>query len=122
MCAHSAFALRDLMILFQPVAYYWGDQPGYNEVRDVHWPGGRTTPPPNQPKCWFKNDNPDCIPPGNERCALLDKIEKGRAKTKARPKPKPKQTRLQTQSKLTPKPKINLSCGTHNLYFVWIHS
>ncbi len=54
-----------LIFLFQPVAYYRLNNPVYDEIRDVHWPGGRSEPPPNEPRCWFTHDNPDCIPPGN---------------------------------------------------------
>ena len=47
------------------MANYWGFDPGYTPVANVsiHWAGGRTSPPPNEPYCWFKKDNPACAPP-----------------------------------------------------------
>ncbi|XP_074660975.1 atrial natriuretic peptide receptor 1-like [Tubulanus polymorphus] len=49
---------------FRVVSNYWGDKPGFNAVPGVsiHWPGGRTSPPPDVPPCGFKNDNPLCQP------------------------------------------------------------
>ena len=61
--------------LFQTVAHYWGNKPGYNPVagKSMHWPGGRTTPTPNAPRCWFRYDNPACIKPGKYKLEFLKK-------------------------------------------------
>ncbi|KAI0240857.1 Atrial natriuretic peptide receptor 1 [Lamellibrachia satsuma] len=49
--------------IFEPVAYYWGSNPGYHPVAGatIHWPGGQTEPPPNTPRCGFENENPICF-------------------------------------------------------------
>ncbi|XP_055899976.1 atrial natriuretic peptide receptor 1-like [Biomphalaria glabrata] len=66
---NSSFALKDLNPVtgeFEIVAYFLGDRPnGLTLVpnKSIHWPGGRTSPPPNVPFCGYQNENPKCQPP-----------------------------------------------------------
>lgn len=49
------------------VANFFGDRQYYNPVpgKSVHWAGGRTAPPLNEPVCWYEGDNPECHITGN---------------------------------------------------------
>ncbi|ELT92328.1 hypothetical protein CAPTEDRAFT_22212, partial [Capitella teleta] len=65
----TSYAIRDMdpeSGEFVEVAYYWGNKPGYTPDENVkmHWAGGRTAPPPNEPFCWFSGENPVCQPEG----------------------------------------------------------
>lgn len=61
-----------VFVSFQIVAYFWGDRPGFTPVegKSIHWAGGRTTPPPNEPFCFFKGDNPACVQPSKYKTGV----------------------------------------------------
>ena len=50
----------------QPVAQYWGDTPGYSPItgKSIHWPGGATSAPPDEPFCGFMYEKERCVPKG----------------------------------------------------------
>ncbi|KAK2147699.1 hypothetical protein LSH36_540g01016 [Paralvinella palmiformis] len=50
---------------FEVVAFFWGNNPGYAPIpgKVIHWAGDRSTPPLNEPLCYFTGDNPDCEEP-----------------------------------------------------------
>ena len=66
----------NLIQYLQTVANYNGNTPGYVPVpgKSIHWPGGRTEPPPNTPLCGFKNDNPICDEKGEAIDSIADII------------------------------------------------
>ncbi|KAG8227358.1 hypothetical protein J437_LFUL003347 [Ladona fulva] len=47
---------------FEVVAHYYGLHRTYSPVegKRVHWPGGRSTPPPDIPPCGFMGNDPSC--------------------------------------------------------------
>lgn len=50
------------LLIFQVVANYFGKDKEYKEVegKHIHWAGGRTSAPPDTPKCGF--DGSKCPP------------------------------------------------------------
>ncbi|KAK2155084.1 hypothetical protein NP493_2110g00010 [Ridgeia piscesae] len=51
---------------FEPVAYYWGHNAGYSPVTGkwIHWPGGATSAPPDEPYCGFTHEKQRCVDKG----------------------------------------------------------
>lgn len=52
----------------QVVANYNGSKQTFDLVAQIHWPGGRTEPPPDVPVCGF--DGSLCPPDGVSLCSL----------------------------------------------------
>jgi len=50
------------VLLVQVVANYYGSRQQFDLVAEIHWPGGRTDPPPDVPDCGF--DGSGCPPDG----------------------------------------------------------
>ena len=58
-----------MFISLQVVANYFGNTKKYEEVKAIHWAGGRERAPPDTPECGF--DGSGCPPHGETTISIL---------------------------------------------------
>ena len=58
-----------MFISLQVVANYFGNTKKYEEVKAIHWAGGRERAPPDTPECGF--DGSGCPPHGKTNISIL---------------------------------------------------
>ena len=63
--------------IMRPVATYFGAKRLYTKMAnaEIHWPGGRTEPPPDVPYCGFTGDAVHCLVKGKINSTVNLNIE-----------------------------------------------